>query len=109
MDNIDIVVHLNMLYDRYGPLLTEVQQAIFEDYYRYNLSLAEIAINRNISRAAVNDSLKKTVAKLEHFEEKLKIVDNYKQLTSLLEKARDEKMSKEELIMKLERLFTNGI
>ena len=51
-------VEFSMLYDVYGKLLTKKQQEIFEEYYLYNLSLREIAENKNISYQAVRDSIK---------------------------------------------------
>ena len=51
-------LELTIVYDYYGELLTEKQQLYFEDYYFNNLSLQEIAINYNVSRNAVYNSLK---------------------------------------------------
>jgi len=48
---------INPLLDLYGKLLTKHQQAIMSDYYRFNLSLKEIADQRGISRAAVSDAI----------------------------------------------------
>ena len=42
-------IKFSMLYDIYGELLTKKQQDIFEEYYLYNLSLREIAKNKEIS------------------------------------------------------------
>ena len=48
-------IKFSMLYDIYGELLTKKQQDIFEEYYLYNLSLREIAKNKEISYQAVRD------------------------------------------------------
>ena len=61
-------IELVMLYEIYGKLLTEKQQAIFEEYYLYNLSLREIAENKKISYQAVRDSIKSSEAMLNSFE-----------------------------------------
>lgn len=66
-DNIQITI----LYDIYGKLLTEKQQAIFEEYYIYNLSLREIAQNKKISYQAVRDSIKNSQESLKKFEKVL--------------------------------------
>ena len=46
-----------------------------EDYYNNDLSLSEIAENRNITRQAVRDNLIKAEKKLMEFEEKLGLMD----------------------------------
>jgi predicted DNA-binding protein YlxM (UPF0122 family) len=48
---------INPLLDLYGKLLTKHQQTMMSDYYRFNLSLKEIAEQRGISRAAVSDAI----------------------------------------------------
>ena len=60
-----------MLYDIYGKLLTKKQQDIFEEYYLYNLSLREIAVNKKISYQAVRDSIKTSEEMLEEYEKKV--------------------------------------
>ena len=61
-------VEFSMLYDIYGELLTKKQQEIFEEYYLYNLSLREIAENKEISYQAVRDSIKSSENTLLNFE-----------------------------------------
>ena len=61
-------IKYTMLYDIYGKLLTSKQQAIFEEYYIYNLSLREIADNKKISYQAVRDSIKSSEKMLEEYE-----------------------------------------
>ena len=65
---------INGLLDVYGPLLTHLQQAMMSDYYRFNLSLQEIADQRQITRAAVSDSLTQAKRHLMKFEKTLKVV-----------------------------------
>ena len=65
---------MNGLLDVYGPLLTHLQQAMMSDYYRFNLSLQEIADQRQITRAAVSDSLTQAKRHLMKFEKTLKVV-----------------------------------
>ena len=59
------------LFDVYAPLLTGTQAEIFEAYYCYDLSLAEIAAERGVSRQSVSDSLGKTRKELDELEGKL--------------------------------------
>ena len=47
----------------YGELLSDTQKTILEDYLECDLSLSEIADNRGISRAAVDDAIKKGLKK----------------------------------------------
>jgi len=67
-DYMDKNIEFSMLYDIYGKLLTKKQQEIFEEYYLYNLSLREIAENKNISYQAVRDSIKSSETTLINFE-----------------------------------------
>ena len=67
----------------YGELLSDTQKDILEDYLECDLSLSEIADNRGISRAAVDDAIKKGMKKLDVYEstlelnrKKQKIVEN---------------------------------
>lgn len=80
----------NALYDTYGSLLTTNQQEIYEYTFKEDLSLAEVAENKGISRSAVHDALKKAQALLETYEAKLGFVHKeeqreqlYKQLSAL--------------------------
>ncbi|MGI6377957.1 MAG: YlxM family DNA-binding protein [Bacilli bacterium] len=93
---------INCLYDLYGVLLTKHQQGIIEDYYQDNLSLAEIAENLKISRAAVFSLLKRVVNKLEFYESKLQLLEKKEKLNKLLDKADLSEKLKEEIINLLE-------
>lgn len=77
MDNL---VKLTMLYDLYGGLLTDKQQAIFEAYYHDNMSLRELGLEYGISPQAVHDNIKRGEALLLHYEEKVGFLA-YKQAT----------------------------
>jgi predicted DNA-binding protein YlxM (UPF0122 family) len=65
---------INGLFDVYGPLLTNLQQAMISDYYRFNLSLQEIADQRKVTRAAVSDALTQAKRHLMTFEKTLKVL-----------------------------------
>ena len=75
---------VNALLDTYGKLLTTHQQSLMSDYYRFNLSLKEIADQKGISRAAVNDTLQKAKTSLYHFEKTLKLKALREHLQELL-------------------------
>ena len=70
-------VKQSYLYDFYGDLLTEHQKEIYEAYVLENLSLAEIAQEKSISRQGVHDILKRCNAALEEYEAKLHLVEKF--------------------------------
>ena len=59
------------LWDLYSPLLTPSQREITDLYFNYDLSLAEIAEQKGVSRQSVSDCLNKSRKQLESYEEKL--------------------------------------
>ena len=65
------IARLAALYDIYGALIKESQREIFEEYVLDNLSLAEIANTRDITRQGVYDIIKRTQKKLKGYEDKL--------------------------------------
>ncbi len=71
------------LWDIYSPLLTESRKEITDLYFNCDLSLAEIAEEKGVSRQSVSDCLKKSRKQLEEYERKLgflKIVEELEQL-----------------------------
>ena len=104
MDELERVIYINNLFQLYGKLLSDTQQEIILDYYEYNLSLSEIAENRNISRAAVDDALKKGVKKLEKYEEDLKFYQRNEDIKSLISKLKEKNLNDEikEIIKEIE-------
>lgn len=78
-------VYYNDLFDIYGILLTEKEQVTFKDYYQEDLSLAEIALENNVSRAAVQKTVKNVLEKLTYYEEKLKIYQKNSKLCDIVE------------------------
>lgn len=71
------------LWDIYSPLLTESRKEITDLYFNCDLSLAEIAEEKGVSRQSVSDCLKKSRKQLEDYEKKLgflKIFEEWEQL-----------------------------
>ena len=68
------------LLDAYMPLLTENQQEIAHLYFNCDLSLAEIAEQKGVSRQSVSDCLQKCRKQLETYEEKLGFVQTVEAL-----------------------------
>ena len=60
------------LFDVYGKLLSADRQRIMSAYFEYNMTLAEIAKEKNISRQAVLDAIDKACQKLDEYEVALK-------------------------------------
>ncbi|MGE5405470.1 MAG: YlxM family DNA-binding protein [Candidatus Saccharibacteria bacterium] len=65
---------LIMLYDFYGPLLTERQQQAIILHYENDLSLAEVAEEMGITRQGVFDLIKRAEKVLEAYEDRLGLV-----------------------------------
>lgn len=77
-------VYYNNLFDIYGSLLTEKEQVTFRDYYQEDLSLSEIANENNVSRAAVQKTIKTVLDKLKYYEDMLHIYDKNVRLREIL-------------------------
>ena len=82
----DKITEASLLYDFYGQLLTKRKQEVMELYHEENLSLAEIADEFGISRAAVHDSLKSAEKALQEYEQKLNLVSKFVETSSVIEK-----------------------
>jgi predicted DNA-binding protein YlxM (UPF0122 family) len=65
---------LDKLYDKYKPLLTEKQREVYELHEFSDLSLGEIAEQKEKSRQAIHDLLIRTKNKLEILEKKMGLV-----------------------------------
>lgn len=94
-------IKITILFDIYGKLLTNKQQEIFKEYYLYNLSLREIAQNRNISYQGVRDSIKSSENMLENFEKSvgmLKLLENVEKVCDILNKSNNINEEKEKIL-----------
>lgn len=78
------------LFDAYGPLLSQTQKEVLSDYLFYDLTGSEIAVNKNISRQAVKDTLSKAIKKLETLENTLHFVEKLETVTKELENLKNE-------------------
>ena len=111
MVDIKETIEINSLLSIYGELLTDLQKEVISAYYAYNLSIGEIAIERNVSRAAVDDALKKGVAKLREYEKTLEINKKHEEILKITAKIKqntnDQELIKE--IEEIERRLNYGI
>lgn len=85
-------VYYNNLFDIYGKLLTDKEQESFRDYYQEDLSLGEIAEIKNISRAAVQKTIKTVLEKLDYYEDILNIYKKNMKLKEVYDMLNDEEI-----------------
>jgi len=71
------IVRQGLLYDFYGPLLTDHQQEVYESLVYDNLSLGEIGQEYGISRQAAHDIIKRSDKILEEYENKLHLIERF--------------------------------
>ena len=104
-------VRVLALLDAYGPLLSPAQDKALTGYYRYDLSLTEMAEEEGVSRSGVYDAIKKGIAKLEGFEAKLGLVAFKGKVASMLDEAKAEPdpKKKEKIYERLRKEIEHGI
>ena len=107
MSDIETVLRYTELLNLYQNLLSPTQKEILDDYYSYNLSISEIAENRNISRSAVEDAIKKGKRKLEEFDKKLSGLKVIELLDSIKSQTNDKDILAK--IDEIERIMKHGI
>lgn len=93
-------IHISMLLEIYGKLLTKKQYDVIDLYYNQNLSLSEIAEDENITRQGVRKSLVDAENKLFDYEEKMQILKqklNRAEIIESLLKETDDASLKEKL------------
>ncbi len=73
MDSVEVCLVL----DFYGQLLTERTREILELRFQEDMSLAEIAEDRGISRQAAHDAIHRGVSSLKEYEDKLGLVSRF--------------------------------
>lgn len=89
------ILEQSLLYDFYGELLTEHQKSIYEDFVLNDLSLSEIAQDKEISRQGVYDIVKRCNKILEGYEQKLHLIEKFLMAKVKVEEIR----SKAEMIL----------
>jgi len=101
MNDLEEFNYINALYDLYRPLFTSKQILIMDNYYKFNLSLSEIAENLKISRSAVLDTINHAKNKLEEFENKLHLLKKNEKIRKILEDSKIDDKVKEEILKEL--------
>ena len=97
MEKFERTIRYISLYNIYKDLLTHTQSDIAGDYFLADLSLSEIAEERNISRSAVEDAVKKTCVKLDEFESKLHFLEKKERLLKLTAKLKQKALNASEI------------
>ena len=101
---LDEFIEIANLLEIYSPLLSEKQREYLEDHFENDLSLSEIAKNNNVSRQAIYDNIKRGVALLYDYEDKLKFYQLKKNIRGELVKLK-ENFTKENLEKIIENLL----
>ena len=81
-------LRISFLLDFYGDMLTETQREVVDAYYNEDLSLAEIAQDRDITRQGVRDAIKHGEAALDELEQKLGNARRHTQMRADLDRLR---------------------
>lgn len=105
-------LHITLLLDFYGELLTEKQKAFMTCYYFDDLSLSEIAEIYGITPQGVRDLLKRTEKLLKTYELKLKLLEKHRlqeqkinDITCLINDNHNiNEADKQKLLMSLEKI-----
>lgn len=106
MDKIKKTVRYNSLLQIYGSLLSKTQFSFADAYFSYDLSLSEIAEAHNVTRAAVEDAIKKALKKLDEYEKNLQVLKNNEEIIALVQKAKDlEGTEKIKVLEEIERII----
>lgn len=72
------------LLDFYGDMLTGTQREVTDAYYNQDLSLAEIAEDRDITRQGVRDAIKRAGQQLLEMEERLGLARRFQDMQKSL-------------------------
>ena len=77
-------LEISILLDYYGQMLTEKQREVAQLYYNEDLSLAEIAEVKGITRQGVRDAIKRAEQQLLEMEERLGLARRFQDMQSSL-------------------------
>ncbi len=97
MIDFEKTIHITMLLDFYGVLLTDKQQAYMQYYFNENLSLQEIANVYEVSRNAIYDSIQRTIKQLDQYEKKLLLFEKFTNRQAIINHIKKEYASNLEL------------
>ena len=77
-------LRISFLLDFYGDMLTDTQREVVDAYYNEDLSLAEIAQDRDITRQGVRDAIKRAEQQLLEMEDRLGLARRFQEIQKTL-------------------------
>jgi predicted DNA-binding protein YlxM (UPF0122 family) len=77
-------LRVSFLLDFYGDMLTDTQREVVDAYYNEDLSLAEIAQDRDITRQGVRDAIKRAEQQLLEMEDRLGLARRFQEIQKAL-------------------------
>ena len=77
-------LRISFLLDFYGDMLTETQREVVDAYYNEDLSLAEIAQDRDITRQGVRDAIRRAEQQLLEMEDRLGLARRFQEIQKTL-------------------------
>ena len=77
-------LRVSFLLDFYGDMLTDTQREVVDAYYNEDLSLAEIAQDRDITRQGVRDAIKRAEQQLLEMEDRLGLTRRFQEIQKAL-------------------------
>ena len=89
MDDMERIVEKGLLFDFYGPLLTEHQQKIYKEVILDDYTISEVAEDEGISRQSVHDLIKRCDRQLEDYEKKLGLVKRFQLIQKKIKEIQD--------------------
>ena len=107
MSDLDTTIRYTELLEIYQNLLSKAQKEMLEDYFFYNLSFSEIAENRKVSRAAVEDAIKKGNNNLDMYEKEIGSLKALQELREIRLNSKDEELNNK--LLEVERILKHGI
>ena len=95
MNDLDALIRTSLLFDFYGPLLTDHQRKIYEEVVLNDYSISEVAEDEGISRQGVHDMIKRCDQILEGYENKLGMAEKYKKIEALVNQLDDKNLAQQ--------------
>ena len=95
MNDLDGLIRKSLLFDFYGPLLTDHQRRIYEEVVLNDYSISEVAEDEGISRQGVHDMIKRCDQILEGYENKLGMAEKYKKIEALVTQLDDKNLAQQ--------------
>ena len=111
MERFERTIRYINLFTIYKDLLTYTQQEIVGDYFLADLSISEIAEERQISRSAVEDALSKACKKMDDFEDKLHLLEKKENISKITAQLKEKALNNTEIeeLEQIEKELDYGI